>query len=60
MANEVKEKKIDKYKIKKFCFYNMVSTYQIENLRIFEQPKTIEFYGVKRAPQNYLYVEDRY
>lgn len=32
--------------------------YQIENLQVFEQPRSLREYGLERGPQDYCYVED--
>lgn len=32
--------------------------YQIENLQIFEQPKTLAVYGLEKGPQDFCYVEE--
>lgn len=33
--------------------------YQIENLQVFDQSRPLSEYGLKRAPQDFCYVEDR-
>lgn len=41
-----------------FAGRSIAYAYQIEEVKVFETPRTLSEYGLKRAPQNFVYVED--
>ena len=41
-----------------FANHPIAYAYQIEEVKAFEKPRTLSEYGLKRAPQNFVYVED--
>lgn len=41
-----------------FAKHSIAYAYKIEDLRIFDTPRTLSDFGVNRAPQNFMYVED--
>lgn len=41
-----------------FANHSIAYAYQIEDLKTFDIPRTLSEFGVKRAPQNFVYVED--
>lgn len=41
-----------------FANHPVAYAYQIENVKTFDSPRTLLDYGLKHAPQNFVYVED--
>lgn len=41
-----------------FANHSIAYAYQIEEVKVFGTPRTLSEYGLKRAPQNFVYVED--
>lgn len=41
-----------------FVNHSIAYAYQIEDVKTFNVPRTLSDYGLKRAPQNFVYVED--
>lgn len=41
-----------------FANHPIAYAYKIEDVKTFETPRTLSEYGLKRAPQNFVYVED--
>lgn len=44
-----------------FAYFKSRSTayaYQIEDVKVFENPRSLSEYGLMRAPQNFVYVDD--
>lgn len=44
--------------LKEYSQGDPVFGFHISNLKVFDQPKELRDYGVKRAPQSWVYVED--
>lgn len=42
-----------------FANHSIAYGYQIEDVKAFDKPRTLLEYGLKRAPQNFVYVEDK-
>ena len=41
-----------------FANHSIAYAYQIEEVKVFGTPRTLSEYGLKHAPQNFVYVED--